>query len=135
MYCVLATASRTANHGSEGTYGQFVPGVAAGQGLEGGGVVLHIDKGSTTRSNLGIVETDGSSVGVEIRLRDELGRPLGSARRMTIGPWESVQIFAPDAAVPEGLAHFGAAWLPDGHILFPGRGDALRSAGRPNNGT
>jgi serine/threonine-protein kinase len=32
-----------------------------------------------------------------------------------------------DAAVPAGLAHFGAAWLPDGHILFPGRGDALRS--------
>jgi subtilisin family serine protease len=88
----ICATSRTANHGgSSGTYGQYVPAVTAGGGVVQG-VLLHVDKGPNTRSNLGLVETDGQSVGIEIRLLDEVGRPLGSFTRMTLGPWESVQL-------------------------------------------
>lgn len=88
----LAATSRTANHGPVGTYGQYVQALSAGQGLQGSGVLLHMDKGERTRSNLGIVETDGTSIGVEIRLFDHLGRPLGWPVTMTLGPWESIQV-------------------------------------------
>jgi len=88
----LAATSRTANHSTVGTYGQYVPALSAGRGLHGSGVLLHVDKGQNTRSNLGIVETDGSSIGIEIRLYDHLGTPLGWPMTMTLGPWESVQV-------------------------------------------
>jgi len=88
----LCATSRTANHGSEGTYGQYVPGIRPNQGLQGRGVLIHIDSDASSRSNLGIVETDGLTVGVGIKLFDALGRPLGNPTRMTLGPWESIQI-------------------------------------------
>lgn len=88
----ICATSRTANHGGpEGTYGQYVPSVKANGGVHRG-VLLHVDKDEATRSNLGLLETDGRSVGIEIRLLDEVGRPLGSFTRMTLGPWESVQL-------------------------------------------
>ncbi len=91
--CPRACAtSRTANHGSEGTYGQYVPGIRPNQGLRERGVLIHIDSDANSRSNLGIVETDGLTVGVEVRLLDALGRALGTPARMTLGPWESIQI-------------------------------------------
>ncbi len=88
----LCATSRTANHGSEGTYGQYVPGIRPNQGLRERGVLIHIDSDANSRSNLGIVETDGLTVGVEVRLLDALGRALGTPARMTLGPWESIQI-------------------------------------------
>lgn len=88
----LLATSRTANHSSFGTYGQYVPALRADQGLHERGVLLHVDKGTTTRSNLGIVETDGASVVVNIRILDEQGLLLGSPVRMDLGSWESVQI-------------------------------------------
>lgn len=89
----IGATSRTANHGgSGGTYGQYVPAVSPEEGLRQHGVILHVDKDSRTRSNLGLVETVGQSIGVQIRLLDEYGSPLGVATRMTLGPWESVQL-------------------------------------------
>lgn len=88
----LCATSRTANHGSIGTYGQYVPALTSGQGLRGSGVLIHVEKQAGTRSNLGIVETDGKSVGVTIGIFDEFGLPLGSVTRMTLGAWESIQI-------------------------------------------
>jgi len=88
----LAATSRTANHGPVGTYGQYVPALSVDQGIRSSGVLLHIDKGPDTRSNLGIVETTGSSINVEIQLYDALGRTLGSPYIIALGPWESIQI-------------------------------------------
>jgi hypothetical protein len=88
----ICATSRTANHGGAvGSYGQYVPSVPAEGGVHHG-VLLHLDKDQATRSNIGLLETDGRSVGVEIRLLDDLGRPIGSFTRMTLGPWESVQL-------------------------------------------
>ena len=88
----LSATSRTANHGSIGTYGQYVPALMAGQGLHESGVLIHVDKGDGARTNLGIVETDGASVVVDIRIFGEFGQHLGSPVRMALGPWESIQI-------------------------------------------
>jgi subtilisin family serine protease len=88
----LCATSRTANHGSTGTYGQYVPAIHPDSGLDDRGVLIHLDKDDHSRSNLGIVETDGRSVSVVIEIFDELGRPLGWSRRTTLGPWDSVQI-------------------------------------------
>jgi len=88
----LAATSRTANHGPVGTYGQYVRSLAAGRGLDERGVLIHLDKGESTRSNLGIVETDGMSVSLEIRLFDHLGKTLGWPKTVALGPWESTQV-------------------------------------------
>ncbi len=88
----LIATSRTANHSSFGTYGQYVPALRAGQGLHESGVLIHVDKDVDTRTNLGIVETDGASVVVNIQIFDEFGLPLGSPVRMNLGSWESTQI-------------------------------------------
>jgi subtilisin family serine protease/subtilisin-like proprotein convertase family protein len=89
----LLATSRTANHGgSVGTYGQHVRSLRPDDGLTEAGVLLHVDKSAVRRSNLGLVETAGKSVGVAISLLDEHGNPLGATTRMTLGPWESIQI-------------------------------------------
>ncbi|MCU0302821.1 MAG: S8 family serine peptidase [Thermoanaerobaculales bacterium] len=89
----LVATSRTANHGgAAGSFGQYVPAIAAGAGLEDRGVLLHVDRGPESRSNLGIVETAGSGVRVLVELLDHRGRPLGVATHFTLGAWEAVQI-------------------------------------------
>ncbi len=88
----LLATSRTANHSSLGTYGQYVPALTPDRGLREKGVLIHVDKGDGSRSNLGIVETEGKGVSLGIRIFDELGRLIGSSMQMTLGPWESVQI-------------------------------------------
>lgn len=89
----LCASSRTANHGGDsGSYGQFVPALPAGSGLRGRGVVLNVDKGPNIRTNFGLVETDGLSIGVRFQLYDHHGAAFGAETRMTLGPWESVQL-------------------------------------------
>lgn len=88
----LCAVSRTANHVSDGTYGQFVPAVPHGRGLTGSGVLLHLEKNDRNRSNVGLVEAGGQGVRLRLQLRDEIGRALGTVERHTLGPWESVQI-------------------------------------------
>jgi subtilisin family serine protease len=105
----LVATSRTANHGSSGTYGQYVPGIRPSQGLDGRGVLIHVDADQGSRTNLGIVETDGRTVAVEIRLLDSLGRALGDPAGMILGPWESIQI-------NDVFNFFGVAGQPNGRI-------------------
>lgn len=89
----LHATSRTANHGgSVGTYGQYVPALRADAGLRETGVLLHLAKGPNSRSNIGLTETQGASVTLDLALFDTNGRPVGGIRRQTLGPWEFVQI-------------------------------------------
>jgi hypothetical protein len=90
---VLFATSRTANHGGHyGTYGQYVPALSDDAGLHERGVLLHIEDGPRMRTNMGLIETSGESVTLEISLLDHKGRPLGAVTRQTLGPWESNQI-------------------------------------------
>jgi len=90
---VLFATSRTANHGgTQGTYGQYVPALIDDAGLHDRGVLLHVEDGSNKRTNLGLIETSGKSVVLEISLLDHAGQSLGVATSQTLGPWESNQI-------------------------------------------
>lgn len=90
---VLFATSRTANHGgAHGTYGQYVPALIGGAGIHDHGVLLHVEDGPRMRTNLGLLETSGQSVTLEITLLDHNGYPCGAVTRQTLGPWESNQI-------------------------------------------
>lgn len=88
----LCATSRTANYSSSGTYGQYIPALAAGAGLDDVGTVLHVSKTATSRTNLGVLETSGGDIRLELRLVDRLGRRLGSPLSLSLGPWDSVQL-------------------------------------------
>ena len=88
----LCATSRTANYSPSGTYGQYIPALTADAGLDGTGTVLHVSKSESSRTNLGILETSGGVVDLELRLIDRLGRGLGSPLSVSLGPWDSVQL-------------------------------------------
>jgi subtilisin-like proprotein convertase family protein len=89
----LCATSRTANHGGDlGTYGQYVPALAYGDGLLDRGVLLHIDSDDDTRTNIGLVETNGLGVSIGVRLLDDRGLEIGAPIQVTLGPWDSTQI-------------------------------------------
>jgi subtilisin-like proprotein convertase family protein len=90
---VFHASSRTANHGStDGAFGQYVPAIRSDDGLREAGVLLHLAKGPDSRSNVGLVETAGGAVTLELTLFDEDGRAVGGVQRRALGPWELVQI-------------------------------------------
>jgi subtilisin-like proprotein convertase family protein len=131
----LCASSRTANHGSDGSYGQHVPAIQAGRGLERLGTVLHLSSSAVSRSNLGIVETAGDDVDLEIRLRDRKGHQIGTTRRTGLGPFESVQfndIFSSLLAAPadnvrveiQRIAGSGR-WFAYGSVIDARSGDAI----------
>jgi len=87
----MVVTSRTYNQVSYGTYGQFVNGVVDGFGTDQPATVIHLDSNDEYRTNLGITEVGGGSVGVRYVLKDSLGTTLGSGR-VDLGPFEMQQI-------------------------------------------
>ena len=94
---VVAT-SRTFTTSSDGTYGQFIPltqlGVA-GDGLVsdlffGPRQVLHVERSSAFRTNIGAINTSDGDESIRFTLYDSGGRSLGSTDR-TIGPLRALQ--------------------------------------------
>jgi hypothetical protein len=83
----LVVTSRTYNAGSEGTYGQGVPGVAADDALVAGGGVVRLIALSNTeryRTNIGITEMLGQAVRVGVTLRDRSGEEVLGYREVQI---------------------------------------------------
>lgn len=108
----LCAVSRTANQVAEGTYGQFIPAIAEGQGIRHEGALIHLAKNDRARTNVGIVEADGKGVSLRLLLHDEIGRPMGYVNHLTLGSWESVQIndvFAAMGAPPRDNARLEIA--------------------------
>lgn len=105
----LIASARTYNQTSNGTYGQFIPGVTVADSV---GVndralqILQVEQSTRIRTNIGVTETTGNPVTVEISLitPDSLTTPVVS---INLQPNEFQQI---------GLASFG---LPD--ALYNGR--------------
>jgi subtilisin-like proprotein convertase family protein len=94
----IVATSRTFTSSSNGTYGQFIPltqlGVVAdGQVTDlffGPHEVLHVERSSAFRTNIGAINTtDGDEV-IRFTLYDAAGRALGSTDR-TIGPLRTMQ--------------------------------------------
>ncbi len=86
LVVTAAIAARTA----DGYRGQVVE--PATEGHRGRAVVVHAECGHASRSNLGVCEVAGASIGVRCRMRDALGRSVGEARSLDIAPYQLVQV-------------------------------------------
>jgi hypothetical protein len=76
----LIVTARTFNDAPTGTFGQFLPGVEAIDGLTGAGtaVLSQLNSGSGFRTNIGFVDLGGTGAVARIRLYDGDGERVGS---------------------------------------------------------
>ncbi|MDP9361414.1 MAG: proprotein convertase P-domain-containing protein [Acidobacteriota bacterium] len=104
----LVATSRTFTTSSTGTYGQFIPLIRSDEGfvqLAPGGAareLLHIERSSAFRTNLGAINTGSSDAVVRFALFDAAGQALGSTDR-TVRPLQVVQ-FPVDALTSSAVA-------------------------------
>jgi len=95
----IYAVSRTYNHGSNGTFGQFIPAVRLDKAVARGDDPLFViglknsaDKTIGFRSNLGIVELGDHWVRVKVTLLDQNMNSLGTRRYYTIHSYRLNQI-------------------------------------------
>ena len=90
----LEIISRTYNEGTAGTFGQFIPGLKAGDGVTPGrsGLIAGITQSSSFRTNLGAVNLGATAVDLRITLFDTYGSRLGSPLGLTLGAHQWKQI-------------------------------------------
>jgi len=70
----LTVTARTYNQTSSGTYGQFIPAISPSQSVGKGErtlQILQLENSSVYRTNLGLVETTGSPVTIELSVVPE----------------------------------------------------------------
>ncbi len=89
----LVVTARTFNDASEGTFGQFLPGVSADDGLSGDdvGVLAQLRSSDDFRTNIGVVDTSGAGASARIRLYDSAGTQVGSQLVMSVGAGRTAQ--------------------------------------------
>lgn len=90
----LVATARTYNLTSNGTYGQFIPGLAPGDGVglnERAAQILQVEESDRFRTNLGIVELTGNPVTVEISAFVPDSK-VTAKTQITLGPNEFRQI-------------------------------------------
>ncbi|MEW6338199.1 MAG: choice-of-anchor Q domain-containing protein [Acidobacteriota bacterium] len=90
----LAVVSRTYNQTPSGTYGQFMPGLTAGNALTHGvvGVLPMLAQGQAYRTNAGIANLSaGGDCSVRFRVVGPTGAQLGNAVTLTAGAGRWVQ--------------------------------------------
>jgi len=90
----LAATSRTFTAANNGTYGQFVPFTPV-EPLTGPRELLHIERSSAFRTNLGAINTGNADAVIRFTLFDAAGHQIGSTDR-TAAPQRVVQ-FSLDA--------------------------------------
>jgi len=87
----LIVTARTYNDAPQGTFGQFIPGVASSDGLAPGEVatVSQLNSNDHARTNVGCVDLAGNGAAVRIRLFDGSGAAVGDEMTETIpaGGW------------------------------------------------
>jgi len=122
----LVATSRTATSSPGGTYGQFVP--LRLTDIGGPRELLHIERSSAFRTNLGALNTGGLDEVVRFTLYDAAGHAIGSTER-TVGALSVVQ-FSIDAITN--------APIIDGRVeveVVAGNGHALAWASVVDNAT
>jgi hypothetical protein len=82
----LVITARTYTESREGSFGSFLPGVAATQGLEYGGlgVISQLSGNRDFRTNVGLVNLVDKNCSVRVRVYGINGSALGSAKTVTI---------------------------------------------------
>jgi len=91
---LVATARSYAATGS-GTFGQFLPALAASSGIGPGevGLLPQLARSADRYSNLGFVNLGGEPCTVVVQLRDAAGAPLGGDLSFELAPAEWHQVF------------------------------------------
>jgi subtilisin family serine protease len=105
----LLATSRTYNQTGAGTFGQFIGAVSSG--TTGPSTVIHLDKNSAFRSNVGFCEVGGGSLELALTLRDAAGGAIGQGA-VSLGPFQVDQIndvFAALGAQPTDNARLDIA--------------------------
>ncbi|MEA2326430.1 MAG: hypothetical protein QOE68_1389 [Thermoanaerobaculia bacterium] len=123
----LAATSRTATSSPGGTYGQFVPLAPAGL-LNGPRQLLHIERSSAFRTNLGAINTGDPDDVIRFTLYDAAGHALGSIDRH-VGPLLVIQF---------SLDELTSSPITDGRVeveVIAGNGHALAWASVVDNTT
>jgi PKD repeat protein len=107
----LLIASRTFNLGTAGTYGGYIPAVAASSGgvVQGQtGYLPQLRKGPSYRTNVGVTNLGAATANVAIRLRGAGGSPVGSETLLTVpagGFLQATDIFATSGAGDQEIAY------------------------------
>lgn len=90
----LVVTARTFNNASAGTFGQYLPGVEAPDGISDDqeGVLSQLASDDGFRTNIGFVNLGPDSVTARIRLFDGAGQPRGSEVATTVqaGRWDQI---------------------------------------------
>jgi PKD repeat protein len=75
----LVATSRTYTEAAGGTFGQYLPAVAATEGLGAGevGVLANLTRGDAYRTNVGVLNLGGDTVTVRLTARSEDGEQIG----------------------------------------------------------
>lgn len=104
----LTATARTYNQTSKGTYGQYIPGVTVAESIGLGDralQVLQVEQSSRFRTNIGINETSGKPVTVEVSLiaPDQLATPVVTIP-LQANEFRQIGLidFAPEGAVYNG---------------------------------
>jgi subtilisin-like proprotein convertase family protein len=90
LFGTLVATSRTFTSSNNGTYGQFIPLAFSGQIFGTPRELLHIERSSAFRTNLGAINTSDSDEVIRFTLYDAGGHALGSTDR-TIAPLRVLQ--------------------------------------------
>ena len=86
----LIATSRTWTSSSNGSYGQFIPLLPSTDDLMRPHELLHIERSSAFRTNVGAINTAGTQEVLRFTLYDAAGRALGSTDR-TVFPLRAIQ--------------------------------------------
>lgn len=90
----LVVTARTFNQSQAGTFGQYLPALAAADALATSqiGVLAQLKRNLSFRTNIGAVNLGDTAAEVVVRLYDEHGAPLGSPRTIAVaaGRWAQV---------------------------------------------
>jgi subtilisin-like proprotein convertase family protein len=86
----IVATSRTFTSSSAGTFGQFIPLIPAGAGAGSSRELLHIERSSAFRTNLGAINTGDDDEVIRFTLYDAGGVTIGSTDR-TVAPLRVIQ--------------------------------------------
>lgn len=128
----LIVTSRTYNDAASGTYGQFIPGreTSSAVAQQESVSLVQLTRSSTFRTNLGVANPTGSSVIVDVSLRDAGGVEFESTT-LTVPPFGYLQrtdilgADADDAFAVVSSSTAGAAYFPYASVVDNRTGDPM----------
>jgi hypothetical protein len=137
----LVVTARTYNVGEDGSFGSFMPGVTAADGIGAGevGVLSQLTGNNDFRTNVGLVNLSNKTCQVRVRVINASGGTLGSAVTETLGAHKFTQInnvfgatgsgtrnnaYATVEVLTSGCEVWAYGAVIDGTAAFPGTDDA-----------